>query len=112
VIPRRVRLDVLDRDDLTCVRCGKPAHLAHYSIHHRKPRGMGGSRDPRINGKANLLLLCGSGTDGCHGHVEAHREWALANGYLLRDVADAPLTPVLTYAGWRLFDDHGGIEAA
>jgi hypothetical protein len=44
---------------------------------------MGGSRNPAINGAANLLLLCGSGVDGCHGWVESNREKAKALGLLI-----------------------------
>jgi hypothetical protein len=111
-IPKQVRVTVLDRDGLTCVRCGAPISLADYSLHHRRPRGMGGTRDVRINFPSNLLTLCGSGTTGCHGHVESHRFDAIAEGYLLTNVADAASTPVLTSAGWLLFTDDGEIEVA
>jgi hypothetical protein len=49
------------------------------NIHHRLPRGAGGT-----NSKANLLHLCGSGTTGCHGWVESHRKEAYELGLLLR----------------------------
>ncbi len=111
-IPKQVRVTVLDRDGLTCVRCGAPISLADYSLHHRRPRGMGGTRDVRINFPSNLLTLHGSGTTGCHGWVESHRAEAFEQGYLLRDVADAATTPVLTSAGWLLFTDDGEIEVA
>jgi hypothetical protein len=77
---------VLARDNWSCVCCGKPItgdRGVHYSIHHRIPRGMGGSRDPRLNMTANLLTLCGSGTTGCHGVVERYRSWARERGLLL-----------------------------
>lgn len=37
------------------------------SLHHVYPRGQGGD-DTAVN----LIALCGSGTTGCHGRVEAH----------------------------------------
>jgi hypothetical protein len=41
-----------------------------WSIQHRLARGRGGDRDPRINLPSNLLVVCGSGTTGCHGLIE------------------------------------------
>lgn len=87
--------DLWLRDDARCARCG--ADLADtgwgYSLHHRKPRGMGGTKDPRSNDPRNLIHLCGSGTTGCHGHVESHRTQAYETGWLLRDLdhLDMPL---------------------
>lgn len=50
-----------------------------YSKHHRIPRGRGGNND-----LANLLLLCGTGTTGCHGMIESHRTIAYEHGWLVR----------------------------
>lgn len=83
---------VIGREGGRCFRCGKPLALwdgvewvpcKPYSIHHRKPRGMGGTRDPEINSSTNLILLCGSGTTGCHGWVESRRATAKNWGLLL-----------------------------
>lgn len=41
------------------------------SLHHLVPRSLGGSDVPE-----NLCGLCGSGTTGCHGRVEARDPWA------------------------------------
>lgn len=41
-----------------------------WSLQHRMPRGRGGTRDPRINRLSNVLVVCGSGTGGCHGLIE------------------------------------------
>jgi len=56
IIPQRVRRQVLERDGLRCQApgCGRTRFL---EIHHRVPRGRGGTNDP-----ANLVTLCGS----CH----------------------------------------------
>lgn len=113
-IPHKTRARVLARDDYSCVRCGQSVLRIAYSLHHRRPRGMGGSRDARINQPANLLTLCGHATspDGCHLRVEADRLDAKASGYLLNHVADAEATPVLTHLGSFLFLNDFTKEAA
>jgi hypothetical protein len=74
-----------------------------FNLHHRRPRGMGGSKDPRINDPANLLALCGSGTTGCHGLIESYRERSYEHGWLLRHGWDAELTPFVDLRGhWWL----------
>lgn len=50
-----------------CVLCGKVSPL---SLHHV-------SKHPRDDLEANLLMICGSGTTGCHGLVEARDEKTL-----------------------------------
>lgn len=100
---------VLERDGYQCVSCGVNVMGKLYSIHHRIPRGMGGTRRPEVNLPANLLLLCGTGTTGCHGWVESHRMQARDWGYLIRrDTAKPSWEPVFTANGWRRFDDEGG----
>ena len=76
------RLIVLDRAQMSCELCY--GGLSSSSVHHRRPRGMGGSKDPAINEPSNLLVICGSGTTGCHGYVESHRAEAYQNGWLVR----------------------------
>lgn len=67
-----LRRRVLARDGYRCRRCGQPAE----SVHHRLPRSRGGDDSP-----INLVSLCGDGTRGCHGMVEAHPEWARMEGW-------------------------------
>lgn len=92
---------VLERDGYSCVRCGIPISGEPgigWSIQHRIPRGMGGSKDPRLNLPSNLILLDGSGTTGCHGDVESNRTAARAFGYLVSrplDPAEVPVTVTL-----------------
>lgn len=80
-IPDDVREAVLERDGHACVRCGVTVQRPVYSLHHRRARGMGGSR--RLHTMANLVTLCGTGTTGCHGDVESDREASEAAGWLL-----------------------------
>lgn len=81
-----------------------------YSVHHRQARGMGGRKD--ADTKANLVTLCGSGTTGCHGHVESYRTEALEMGWLvLRNSRDLPEeVPMIDIYGRKFFlTDDGGV---
>jgi hypothetical protein len=60
------------------------------SIHHRKRRSQGGTHTPE-----NLLLLCGTGTTGCHGWVHANVTESLEAGWLVRGSADPALVRVI-----------------
>ena len=90
-----------DRDQ--CRRCGATT----WQIHHRRPRGMGGTRDPLTNGPANLVLLCGSGVTGCHGWVESHRAEARADGWLVSKWADPAAIPIVHNGRTIYLDDRG-----
>ena len=65
------------RDKHSCVRCGVSLESVAGSRHHRKPRAVG-KHDVR-----NLILLCGSGTTGCHGWAHSHPKNAHAAGYII-----------------------------
>lgn len=55
-----------------------------WSLQHRLPRGRGGTRSLRINLPSNLLVVCGSGVQGCHGLIEHElRAAAYEVGWLL-----------------------------
>ncbi|MBB4931816.1 hypothetical protein F4561_002636 [Lipingzhangella halophila] len=108
-----VRALVSDRDGGQCARCGLLI-TREWSLHHRVPRGSGGSKRPEINSPANLLLLCGSATspEGCHLAVESHRRDAQRTGYLITKLAnlDPADVPLLYHgAAWVRLDHHGGI---
>ncbi|MEV7013469.1 HNH endonuclease signature motif containing protein [Streptosporangium sp. NPDC051022] len=89
----KVRAQVEARDTV-CVRCGALVPRDEDSIHHRIPRGRGGG-----NAVENLLLLCGSGTTGCHGWTETNRAAAYRLGFLVRTGID-PLDVPVAVAGW------------
>lgn len=55
-----------------CARCG----VRGSNRHERLPRGRGGLRD-----EFNTVVLCGSGTTGCHGFVTANPLLAEAEGW-------------------------------
>jgi hypothetical protein len=122
-----VRSQIIVRDRGYCQRCGLILFqfdtardrvllenvVSDYSLQHRIPRGMGGTKGARalmLGNPVNGVLLCGSGTTGCHGHIESHREEARDNGYSLS--LNAPLamllsTPVTGFDGrqWLLTED-------
>jgi hypothetical protein len=102
---------VFARDGGCCIRCGKPVRPEDrgvgFSVHHRAARLMGGTSRPDVNFPSNLVILCGSGTTGCHGEVESSRVLARAAGLLLWVKADPAKVPVQTWWGPALLDDKG-----
>lgn len=60
---------------------------------------------------AQLILLCGSGTTGCHGWVHAHPANARAAGMILpalrRPALEPTAVPVQYVDGWHLLSDDG-----
>lgn len=85
-----------------CVRCG--AWIDGGSRHHRQLR-RSGDHTP-----ANLVLLCGSGTTGCHGWVHAHPAEAYRAGLMVHTWDSATVVPVLTIWGWRMLAVDGTFE--
>lgn len=75
------------RDQGMCARCGLAlrwtARGSEWSVHHRCPRSSGGTRRVWVGEAANGLLLCGTGTTGCHGWVESNRSEARVQGFLV-----------------------------
>lgn len=97
-IPDPIREAVLERDNHACTRCGVAVRRPYYSLHHRRPRGMGGSR--LLHTMANLVTLCGSGVDGCHGAIERDRPGSRATGWLVPNGAAPEGWPVLRGGSW------------
>lgn len=69
---------------------------------------MGGSKDPKISEASNLLVICGSGTTGCHGYVESHRAEAYQNGWLVKRGFDPASVPFIDSQGfwWLLIGEE------
>ena len=111
---REVREIVAERDKWRCVRCGRDVTTYPANFQHRKPRGMGGTKDPAINLPSNGILLCGSGNaTGCHGWVETHREEAHEQGWSIPWWQDATTYPVRYPDGnlYYLTDDGRKVPA-
>lgn len=86
-----------DRDGRRCVRCGRSLYAVGGSRHHRKLR----SQCTRVEKHQvqNLILLCGSGTTGCHGFVHMHPTIAYENGWCVKSFQDQLEVPVRTWHG-------------
>lgn len=99
---RAVAETVRWRDRDRCVVCG--VYTPGGSLHHRQGRG-----GPDPHRLANIILLCGSGTTGCHGWVHAHPEESYRAGWMVRrhglDVCED--IPVTTYYGPVLLNADG-----
>lgn len=105
--PVKVTALVDARDDYRCIRCGMSLYVTDGSRHHRMRRRDGGHR------ASNLILLCGSGTTGCHGWAHNHPEAARAEGIIVPANGRAlpELIPVLTWwlfsRVWMMLHDSG-----
>lgn len=102
---------VIHRDRGQCAHCGSRPFGDRgfgWSIHHRRPRGMGGAwRREDTNSPANLVILCGTGTGSCHGWVESNRFKAYELGLLVRQnvtPSQIPIQHAVHGLGW-LTDD-------
>jgi hypothetical protein len=74
--------------------------------HHRRPRGMGGSRRDDTNVASNGLGLC----SGCHRLIESYRTVAELLGWLVPQGTDPSNRRVIYRGQPALLADDGGIE--
>jgi len=106
-----VRFTVLGRGNYRCERCHEDFLYSGVSVHHRRPRMMGGSKNELLHLPANLIALCGSGTTGCHGWVESNRTKAREMGLLIQKVESAEDIPFQDKNGiWWKLDNLGQKE--
>ena len=105
-MPQSTVTAVQGRSQNRCERCGTSSAY-RWSLHHRLPRGMGGTRDPELNNPCNVLHLCGSGTEGCHGWVESNRTISYEFGWLVRRGFEPSQVPFTDLDGrwWLLHGD-------
>jgi hypothetical protein len=69
---------------------------------------MGGSKNEMLHETANLIVLCGTGTSGCHGWVESNRAKARELGYLIQKIESAQEIPFQDEKGlWWQLDNLG-----
>jgi hypothetical protein len=99
-VARRI---VHEREGGRCGICRRPA----TNWCHRTAKGQGGLWLP-----SNGILLCGSGTTGCHGWCHHNPVAANAGGWIVQ-TGEVPstvpvwLNPRTLYPGWWLLDDDG-----
>lgn len=79
---------------------------------HRVARSQGGLWTP-----SNGVLMCGSGTTGCHGWCHHNRPDARTGGWILDAGADPRevavwLAPLSLWPGWWFLEDDGTLTAA
>lgn len=100
---KRVREIITERAGGSCERCGR--RTWDMQVHHRRPRGAGGSRRPETNQAANGVLLDGD----CHRGIESNRTAALSDGWLVAQ-CDTPATvPVFRRGVYVWLNDDGSI---
>ncbi|WP_306358689.1 MULTISPECIES: HNH endonuclease [unclassified Nocardia] len=101
--PAALRAAIAERSAGLCERCGAARAVL---IHHRRPRGMGGSRRSDTNTFPNLLHICSP----CHDRIESRRDDAERHGWLVPQ-GDDPETHPVRYRGqpvWLRGD--GGVD--
>jgi hypothetical protein len=96
----KVRRLLCERENDRCAKCGMRANNAH----HRKNRSQGGK-----DVLSNLLLLCGSGTIGCHGWITEHPALGYTNGWSVMSTGRPEDIPVLYRDRWVFLDDAGNL---
>jgi hypothetical protein len=83
-----------------CERCGAGFNL---SYHHRLKRSQGGDWVPQ-----NIVLVCGSGTTGCHGWIEHNPDRAGRDGWHVRPWEDPEDIPIkLHRSEWYVLTPDG-----
>lgn len=97
---RATRTLITQRAGGCCELCG----LYGGDVHHRTPRGIGGSTRSEINEASNLLLLCRN----CHAFIETiERASAYTYGWLCPQGTEPGDHPVLILGRWVYLTGEG-----
>lgn len=89
-----------------CEISGVRLDRTNSSIHHRRPRAMGGTSRGDVHDLCNLILAEGHGTIGAHMWVEVNREAATERGLLVPQNHDPAQVPVTLWSGRRVMLDR------
>lgn len=103
---RRSQQVVKARAHMRCERCGALTAWTGGQVHHRLPRGMGGSTASDIHSPANLLLLCLD----CHTWVESNRTASYDAGWLVHRGTDPAQVPVELHTGRVILTTNGDYQ--
>ena len=88
------------RSSCQCEVMASGCELVMATIHHRRPRGAGGSRREDTNAACNGLAIC----THCHHKVETQRAWARERGFIVSQWGD----PNDVAVHWRSRIDSNG----
>lgn len=91
---------VYERASWSCERCSAavgPDRGSDHHIHHRRPRGNGGTARPETNYPSNLLLLCPVCHEDGKTGVESQRAAARLAGWLVPQHIDPATVPVVLH---------------
>jgi hypothetical protein len=69
--------------------------------------GVSGARAEVTNAAANLVVLCGTGTTGCHGWAESNIAAAQLEGFVLEQWQDPASEPLTLHIGRVFLRDDG-----
>jgi 5-methylcytosine-specific restriction protein A len=92
---------IKNRANERCEICG--SYAIAQQIHHRRPRGMGGSKDPLCGSPANGVLV----HPWCHASIEQNRTQAIEKGWLVSQGHDPSFVPFKKYFAWVLLKHDG-----
>jgi hypothetical protein len=100
----KTRQAILGRSKGKCEKCGGFVGEGGQ-IHHRKARGMGGTKNPESRSLANALYVHPS----CHAWIESHREKSYENGWLVHSWQESTKIPVHRGHDWVTLLDDGTV---
>lgn len=93
---REVRDTLWERGGGRCEASGLPLDPDTFDVHHRRPRGAGGTSDPDVHALWNLLALDPIVHNGQAHSVHQDPAWSRPRGYLLSKIGASPrIQPVL-----------------
>ena len=98
---QKTRDTIIRRARGMCEVCG--LRVNYGQIHHRQPRGMGGTSSRQIESAANGIYLHAR----CHHLIEMNRERAYLYGHLVRNGTRPEDAQVKMHDGWWLLTPDG-----
>lgn len=101
---QKVRDLIHHRANGRCEICGMPC--IGGQIHHRRPRGMGGTTRQESGKASNGLYVHLK----CHSNIESQRNVALRNGWLVPQTGEPADIPVVLYYGTVVLSDDGSVN--
>lgn len=106
----RIREQLWNRCDGLDEITGQPLDFDTFDAHHRRPKGMGGTRRMDRDWLTNLLALDPRTHNGGPLSVHGRPDWSRERGYLIaKDVWMAGAVPFLHHGtGWLWLDRTGG----